>query len=498
VSSEAPAPPLTPTERAGERAARNTAVQAIAEVVGKLSSLALIVYLGRSVGPSDLGIFVFAVAYLQIVVMPIDLGLERYVLRLIAKDREEIRHAFMGALAVKATIACAVVPLSLLVLAAIGKGSGTVFATVGILMVGYLLDSAGRVITSVFMAYERNELQAITIVVQRVGTAAVGIVLLALGFGIVVVAGAFALGSAVTLTVAVVLFRVRLAPPKLEFDPEKARPMALRSIPFAADDVLTVLLFKLDAVLLSVMATNAATGNYGAAYRLFEATLSVNYSLSAAFAAMFAYLGHDTEPTISAVFQRAIKLAMVALVPCAAVFGVLADPLVRTLFGDGLASAADPLRLLAPAQIELGVVTLCSVLIVSRRRPSIMAVATAGAVILNVVLNVMLIPRLKENGAAAAMLITETAFVVLVVALATRETGRLGLRATLVGPIVAGAAMVGVMFGLEHFLAAALAAGVACYLAVLVVVERLVAPEDVSFVTSLVRRRLGLRPRVAG
>jgi O-antigen/teichoic acid export membrane protein len=154
------------------------------------------------------------------------------------------------------------------------------------------------------------------------------------------------------------------------------------------------------------------------------------------------------------------------------------------------------LRLLAPAQIELGVVTLCSVLIVSRRRPAIMAFSTAGAVVLNVVLNVVLIPRFAEDGAAAAMLITESVFVVLVVGLATMETGRLGLRTTLVGPIVAGAAMVGVMFALQHAFAAALVAGIACYLAVLVAVERLVAPQDVDFVTSLVRRRL--RPRVAG
>src|SRR5262249_56885855 len=118
--------------------------------------------------------------------------------------------------------------------------------------------------------------------------------------------------------------------------------------PYAADDVLTALLFKLDAVLLSILSTNVAVGLYGAAYRLFEATLSIDYSLAGAFGAMYAYLSHDTEPTISAVFQRSLKLALVTLVPFALTFGALAEPIVRLLFRQELIRAAPPLPLLAP------------------------------------------------------------------------------------------------------------------------------------------------------
>ena len=56
-------PQLSPSERAGERAALNTVTRAVGEIVGKLASLVLFAALARKVGESDLGVYVFAFAW---------------------------------------------------------------------------------------------------------------------------------------------------------------------------------------------------------------------------------------------------------------------------------------------------------------------------------------------------------------------------------------------------------------------------------------------------
>ena len=73
------------------------------------------------------------------------------------------------------------------------------------------------------------------------------------------------------------------------------RTLATSSLPFAAQDVFSALLAKVDALILAVLTTQAAVGIYGAAYRLFESTLLVPYALAGAFSAMYTYLGHDSE-----------------------------------------------------------------------------------------------------------------------------------------------------------------------------------------------------------
>ena len=63
-----------------------------------------------------------------------------------------------------------------------------------------------------------------------------------------------------------------------------------------------MMLFRLDTVILSLMATLAAVGRYGAAYRLLEASLFITYALMGAFVPMYTYLDEDSEPTVGGAF----------------------------------------------------------------------------------------------------------------------------------------------------------------------------------------------------
>jgi O-antigen/teichoic acid export membrane protein len=246
-------------------------------------------------------------------------------------------------------------------------------------------------------------------------------------------------------------------------------------------------------LLLSLLATSATVGVYGAAYRLLDATAFIGASLSGAFSAMYTYLGPDTAPTIRSIFQRSVKFALITLIPFGVTFGVLAEPLCRTLFGDDLASAAEPLRYLAAVVVMFGVVVLCGSLIVSRQDPMRMLVIVAAAGALNVALNLALIPPLGAEGAALAMLIAETAYLAAAATLAVREVGGVNALQTLAAPLAAGAAMGLVMWPLEGVLLVALAAGGLVYLALYALVDRWASPADLDFALGVVRRRLGAR-----
>ena len=209
-----------------------------------------------------------------------------------------------------------------------------------------------------------------------------------------------------------------------------------------------------------------------------------------AFVPMYTYLDERSEPTAGGAFERSVKLALVALVPIAVVFGVLADPICRLLFGAGLEDAAEPLRYLAPVVALIGVVTLASALVVSRDNPMIIVWSTATILVVNVGLNVALIPVLEETGAAIAMLASEVALLLIVGPLATHAVGGVRWLRTITGPLVAGAVMVPLLLLLDAVPLLATAVASVAYLLALVLVERLVAPRDVELVTRLARHWL--------
>jgi len=111
--------------------------------------------------------------------------------------------------------------------------------------------------------------------------------------------------------------------------------------------------------------------------------------------------------------------------------------------------------------------------------------------LLNIVLNLILIPGLHERGAAIAMLATEAIFLVLAfrMALATIDAPVRWLPMT-AAPLLAGALMAAVMLLLRNTPGTALAAGAAIYPAAFVAAERLISPDDLRFVVEFARRRL--------
>lgn len=477
--------------RAGERAAKNVIARAVAEIIGKLASLVLFAALARSTGQTGLGVFVLAFAFCQLATMPTGLGLDRFYLRHVARDHSRIDE-FFNVIALKLTLAVPVVAISVIVVQLLGYDEQTRLA-VFVLMPGLLLDSLQRTVANVFTARERSDLIAVSIVVQRVGAAAVGLALLSSGYGVIAVAVTYSAGAAAGFILGLALLRQSFGLPRLWAATSVWRRLTSRSFPFAAQDASGALLARLDTVILSLLATQAAVGRYGAAYRLLESTFFLSLSINGAFAAMYTYLERDTEPTVQAVFERSVRLSLAGLVPFALVFGILAEPLSVVFFGADFASAAEPLRLLAPVVVLMGLVYICSSLVVSRRSPKTMVVLTAGMVIANVALNVLLIPAYGDVGAAAAMLLTLALATPIALLIAARTVGGLSWGPMLVTPALAGLAMAAVMAPLASSFVPALVLGLASYATVFVLIERVVNPGDLEFLTTMVRRRLFAR-----
>lgn len=472
-----------------ERAARNTFWRALGEITGKFASLVLFAAMARKLGQSEVGVFVFAFAFGQIATMPAGLGADRWLLRHVAKDRGR-RGELANVLALKLVVALPVFAVAFGVIALVGDDARTREA-VFLIMPGLLLESMMRSHFAVFNALERGDLLSGCLVLQRWAAAGIGILALVAGLGVVAVAASYTAGAALGCALAFWLLRSHFgaAPPPSR--PRRWGALIRRSAPFAVQDLLGEGLARGDAILLSTLATQAATGRYGAAYRLLEATFFLGSAVNGAFAAMYSYLSHDSDPPLRVAYQRSLKLLVAALVPVAVAVGVLAEPVARLLFGGGFADAADPLRWLAPCIVLMGVVYLSTSLIVSRGRPRVIVWVTAAMLLLNLALNAVLIPEYEDVGAAMAMLGTNAVSAVIVVGMANRRAGGISFPATLASPLLAGAAAAAVMLALDDVFIAALAAGGAVYAALFLALERIFSPADLEFAAGLVRRRLG-------
>lgn len=494
ILSDPSAQPTGGALAAGKQALRNTVYRSAGEGFGRLASLLLFADAGRTLGERGLGAFVFAGAFLGFLTVPVDLGLDRYLLRLAARDRPAGARHFSNIIALKLAIAVPLWGLGLLALHLLGYNL-QVQHTVWALVPGVFSDSVARTQLAVFQAHERGGPPALADGLQRTVSAALGIVALALGLGVVSVAAAYSVGSIFGVVLGFAQMARTVGSPSLGVRLRAWRGLAASSLPFGVQDVFTVILARVDTLMLSLIASQAAVGRYGAAYRLFESSLMITYALVGAFSAMYTYLDSNSDPPLRAVFQRSIKWSLLSLTPLAVAFAVLGRPICQLVYGPGFASAGVPLAILGPGVVLISIVTLSTSLMVSREDPRRMVSLTALMAATNVVLNLLLIPRYGDGGAAAAMVATLALYVVVIMRMASRAAGGFQWLPTATGAGAAGAGMAVVALLLHASLWAALGAGLATYCVLLVSVEWLVSPLEVQVAAGVLRRRLSWRRR---
>jgi O-antigen/teichoic acid export membrane protein len=470
--------------------ARNAAARGIGEVVAKLASVAFYVALARELGESGFGDFLFALSFTTLLLLASGFGTEDLIAREVARDRSRLDHYLSNTLAVKVASSVALLALAAAFVNLAGYSADTRLA-VYIVGAGVAVENLGRTLGSVFQATERMELLSISLIVQRVATAGAGIAVLAAGGGILEVSLVFFGGSLLGLAVAAVVMRRYVARPRLAIDRSHWWPILQAGIPIGIVTMVLTVLLKLDQVLLSFLegGDNSEVGLYGAAFRLVEATMFISWSFAAAFLPWVAHRAPEEGERLGQGYELALKALSGVLVPIGVVFVVLAEPLIELLYGEAYAEAVEPLRWLGVTTVFYGLNLLASTLLVARDRPLDFARVCAVVVVLNIALNLALIPPLGATGAALAAAISSVALALMGACPLAGLGVRPSVRRSFAGPVAAGAAMAAAMLAAPLSPVPDAAFGSAVYLVVLLLVERRLFPDDFALARTLLARR---------
>lgn len=424
--------------------ARNTVLQSAGYVVGLGIAVGSAALLTRYLGVRAYGTFSLLGVVLVLPVTVLNGSLDTLAVRRLSAD-DEAAAFFRNVLGLKlaATSAFAVIATAAAAAAPLGSPIRIAAALVGISIVASGLQ--GTLLT-VEQAQQRFRIPVLVDVGGRAfALLAVGALVIAprpadpsMRVALVVAAGACA--SLFWLAVILVRWSRRRAL-RVAVDGAVWRGLARGAGPLALISLLGLINYRLDIVVLGALAGTRDVGIYAVATRFVDAALPLaSFFVAAAFPVLSATAAHSAEHRQRQA-RRAAEFLVLASMPLAVGGCVFAPQLVHVVAGPAYASASLPLRLLF-ASLPLSYLStfLLFMLIAADRQGRVVPLVVAS-IVLNLVLNVALIPSYGAVGPALATLVSELAGAIALVVIVWRTLGVRPLPVSVVKVVTAGAAM---------------------------------------------------------
>lgn len=474
------------TDSGARRIFANTLYRGLADIGSKVATTVLFIVMARKLGQSEFGVFTFGLSFVTLVSVLGDFGQNSVLTRDVARDRSEIHRHFVNNIALKVLLA--VPTLAVAVLIVVLTADAQTQAVVALLGAAVIAELLRGTCFAVFEAHERLGFIPVVMIIQRFATTIVGVVAMYLGAGVVAVSAIYLGGAVMSFALALSLMW-RVVRPRFELRAKTWWPLLRAAIPIGLAGAFGTVLFRVDTAMLAAFKPKRVVGNYGAAYRLFEATLFVGWSIGAAVYPVFSRLTPRTTPSVGSVFERAVKFALFLTVPLGLGAVLLAEPVVHLLYGKAYDDAIDALRLLGPAIPLYPVAYLAALLLVARHRQRVLTIATGAIALENIAGNFLLIPSLSLDGAALGTSISQTLVTIPLLFYSAQVCGGLQWSRMFAGPATAGAACGLTMFALSSIPAAAVAASAIVYIAVFASFEHKVFPDDAQGALALLLRR---------
>jgi O-antigen/teichoic acid export membrane protein len=465
----------------------NTTQRIGAEVVSKIVSIAFYVVFAREVGDSGFGVFTFALALAALVTTLANFGQDVVLIRDVAPARARIDRYLANTLVLKTILALTALALTLGVLAAAGSARETL-VVVFVLGIALTLESLMATFFAAFQVFDRLGFISLLLVCQRVLTAAVGITVLLRGGEVVAASMVYLAGALVAFALAAACFFGAVARPRLDVDRRAWWPLMRQSFPIGIGTVFATTLFRIDAAILALFASNAVVGDYGAAYRLFEATLFISWSVGTAVLAAFARIDRE-RAELRLLQERALKLAVVATLPIAVTALIFGREIVPAVYGATFEEGGAALMLLAPAIALYPIEHILVGMLLAQHRQNLVAAVVGVVALGNIVANLALIPVLSLHGAALVTSLSEAALTAAMIVVAQRLTGPLDWLRIAAGPALGAALAAIAMIALGRWPLVAVIAGAAAYVATVAAWERRRFPEDARVLSDLLLRR---------
>ncbi len=401
---------------------RVTSRRVVLDIVGQLVTrggnialgVAVTIILVRALGDARFGQWSTILAIVQIVGYFGDLGLEQIAVRRAAED-DSRRTEWLSSLLTFRLLVGIPVALATVVVTVVLADDATM-RTTGLLLSGTVLVSSLGVYRAIFQLQVRNSASAGFELANGVVWGLAVAVIAAVDGGMVTFAAAF-LGAALVTNVAQAVVAHRALPLRPTLDRAQVREFVRIGVPVAVGSLLILSYGRIDQVLVYEYTGDRGAGLYGAAYRILDRAMLLPGTVVATIFPLMAAAHAVDIARVRRLVQLGAEVIATLTFPVLPVMAVVAAPFIELMFGAEFREASTAFAILMGLFAISGFGYLSGYLVLLLGLQQRFIVYALAGLVVNVGLNLLLLPEYGFEAAAVVTIVTD----VLVVGLALRH-----------------------------------------------------------------------------
>lgn len=299
------------------------------------------------------------------------------------------------------------------------KGYKTIYVF-AILGVTVAFDNLTIVFSSVFQADERMDYQSIIIIISNTLMAAAGFLFIFFYPNLIVYCLVFLSGAVLRFVLSFIWCVKKYGAPVMVYDSGFHTELVKKGLPFALTTIFVGIYYYIDTFLLNIYSGEKIVGYYNASYRLIEAPLFITAALTTALFPTASKLYSQGKQQLKKMMQKVFPLSVTFGLTISIAAAFFSKELILFIYGSQYEQSAlvFPILILSVSVIMPNAVM--GTIIRAIDRQSVSARLTGAGAILNVLMNLIVIPVYSFVGAAWTTLATEVFILVVSLILVQR------------------------------------------------------------------------------
>jgi O-antigen/teichoic acid export membrane protein len=398
---------LFENKTAKQTVAKNTIWLSISNFGGRLIKAVIIIYAARILGTNGYGVFSYAITLAGFLTLFMDPGINGILMRDSAKaDPDEQRRIFGTMFIIK----LALIAIGVMVIIFIAPLFSTLPGAKVLLPIIALVlafDTLREFFFSLIRAMEKMQQEAAIFLLTNLGIVIFGFIFLYISATAKSFTWGYVAGDAIGTVAAIFALRHYFKNILSRFDAKLVMPILKAAWPFAISGALGLLFTNTDILVISWMRTASDVGIYSAAIRIIQTLYLVPGIIQFTTLPLLARLAKKDDAKFRTVLERTLAIVFLASIPLAIGGIIFGTSIMGLVFGAPYRAGGLAFKLLIATLIfDFPASIIINALFAYEHQKSLVVSSALGGVI-NVALDLLLIPAFGIAGSAVATLVAQ-------------------------------------------------------------------------------------------